>query len=66
MYQKPDFVRVSVKVKDVFANYLQTGCPHDETQTGTKDYTGCMTDSFVAVLTEIGWDPSLCYSEFNP
>ena len=30
MYQKPDFIKVSVKVKDVFANYLATGCPEDE------------------------------------
>ena len=29
MYNKPDFVQVSVKVEDVFANYLSTGCPHD-------------------------------------
>ncbi len=26
MYQKPDFVKVSLKVKDVFANYAVTGC----------------------------------------
>ena len=30
MYNKPDFVQVSVKVEDVFANYLATGCPEDE------------------------------------
>ena len=30
MYQKPDFVKVSLKVSDVFANYNATGCPEDE------------------------------------
>ena len=30
MYQKPDFIKVSVKVNDVFANYSSTGCPADE------------------------------------
>lgn len=30
MYQKPDFIKVSVKVNDVFASYITTGCPQDE------------------------------------
>jgi len=30
MYQKPDFIKVSVKVNDVFASYVSTGCPEDE------------------------------------
>lgn len=30
MYQKPDFVKVSLKVSDIFANYVTTGCPEDE------------------------------------
>lgn len=30
MYQKPDFIKVSVKANDVFAAYGSTGCPMDE------------------------------------
>lgn len=30
MYQKPDFIKISVKVNDVFASYTSTGCPQDE------------------------------------
>lgn len=30
MYQSPDFIKVSVKVKDVYSSYLATGCIEDE------------------------------------
>lgn len=30
MYQKPDFIKVSVKASDVFAAYGSTGCPQEE------------------------------------
>ena len=68
MYQKPDFVQVSVKVADVFANYLATGCPEDERLTWqfTKPCEG--TDKYQQVaetFTSQGFDHN-CYSSFNP
>lgn len=67
MYQKPDFVKVSLKVSDIFANYGTTGCPQDETGIwqftqpceGTDDYT------FVyQTHTDMGWGHQ-CYTTYN-
>ena len=68
MYQKPDFVQVSVKVEDVFANYLATGCPEDEQGSwmhtvpceGTPEY-----EYEKSTFTEAGWGHQ-CYSVLNP
>ena len=68
MYQKPDFVQVSVKVEDVFANYLTTGCPEDEFLQwqftvpceGTDDYK-----QVANTYTGMGYGHQ-CYSKFNP
>ena len=66
MYQKPDFVKVSVKVKDVFANYIQSGCKMDEgayhalVGDNCYDYTVDNT-TFVAEGWGIG-----CYSTLAP
>ena len=64
MYQKPDFMKVSVKVKDVFASY-NTGCPHDEylgwTNPCTTDDPNYTYEDFLA----LGWGSS-CYSTLNP
>lgn len=65
MYIKPDFVRVSVKVKDVFSNYLQTGCINDEGNYRfvLEDISICR-DKYLTFPTE-QWGVG-CYSTFNP
>ena len=68
MYQKPDFVKVSLKVSDVFANYNATGCPEDEFLQwqytvpceGTDDY-----HQVANTYTGMGLAHQ-CYSGFNP
>lgn len=68
MYQKPDFIKVSVKVDDVFANYDATGCPEDEGAfwqytipcEGTDEY-----DYVQGTYTGIGFAHQ-CYSSLNP
>ena len=68
MYQKPDFVKVSLKVSDVFAPYLATGCPEDEFLQwrhtvpceGTPEYSQ-VADTY----TGMGYG-HMCYSTYNP
>lgn len=68
MYQKPDFVKVSLKVSDVFASYGTTGCPQDEEHKwaytipceGTDDYTEIHN-----TYTGMGFGHQ-CYSSLNP
>lgn len=68
MYQSPDFVKVDVNVKDVFANYLQTGCPMDQFGIwryiapceGTPDYA-FEGDTYIS----LGWGDG-CYSTLLP
>ena len=64
MYQKPDFIKVSVKVKDVFANYQTTGCPMDEWSGYT---TPCEnTDAYVYFTYVSQGAAYQCYSTLNP
>ncbi len=66
MYQKPDFVRVSVKVKDVFANYTAGGCPMDEGAVNLLSESPCYVihiDNTTYVAQ--GWGDG-CYSTLNP
>ena len=68
MYQKPDFVQVSVKVADVFANYLATGCPEDERLMWQFTVPCEGTDKYQQVsgtLTSMGLGHE-CYTSFNP
>lgn len=59
MYQKPDFIKVSVKVKDVFASY-NTSCPHDEMSMWVQPCLG--TDGYVHMdYLEMGMGHQ-CYS----
>ncbi len=68
MYQKPDFVQVSVKVADVFANYLATGCPEDEFLQWQFTVPCEGTDNYHQVAntyTGMGLAHQ-CYSAYNP
>ena len=71
MYQKPDFVQVSVKVEDVFANYLTTGCPHDSyfgwTLTGLPEQCKASGSAIETeyVFTSLSATHQ-CYSTQNP
>ncbi len=66
MYQKPDFVKVSVRVKDVFANYSGSGCPMDEGAINLLAGSPCY-DVHIPNTTYIaqGWGDG-CYSTQNP
>lgn len=66
MYQKPDFVKVSLKVKDVFANYSAGGCPMDEGSVNLLAGTGCK-DIEVPNTTymALNWGDG-CYSTLTP
>lgn len=66
MYQKPDFVKVSLKVSDVFANYSQTKCPMDEGSLSMLAGNNC-TDIYIENTTfvEQGWGVG-CYHSQNP
>jgi hypothetical protein len=66
MYQKPDFVKVSVKVKDVFANYSGTSCPMDEGTVNLLVASPCYVIT-VPDTTYVaqGWGIG-CYSTNNP
>lgn len=46
MYQKPDFVKVSLKVSDIFANYGATGCAEREYGGWTDMYPCEGTDDY--------------------
>lgn len=69
MYQKPDFMKVSVKVQDVFSGYLATGCPYDEET--VINYTVPCTESDPnysynhSTYVSEGWGHQ-CYTIFNP
>lgn len=68
MYQKPDFIKISVRAADVFASNGKTGCAQD--QSGTWTYTQpCEgTDEYKYVentFTELGWGHQ-CYTSQNP
>jgi hypothetical protein len=67
MYQKPDFVKVSLKVSDIFASYLATGCPEDEFvyQTHVVN-TNCKDTDQTNTFTGVYQQAHHCYSEFNP
>ena len=68
MYQKPDFIKVSVKANDVFAPYGTGGCPEDEFLQwaytipceGTEDYR-----QIANTYTGMGYGYQ-CYSSLNP
>lgn len=68
MYQKPDFVKVSLKVKDVFANYPVTGClPNGANTQGQVDVgvgtCGDISTSNSWIALMMGND---CYTTQNP
>ena len=68
MYQKPDFVKVSRKVKDVFANYSLTGClPNGGGAQGQIDAGAgtCSDNGSSFVWTEVMGGPG-CYFTKNP
>ena len=68
MYQKPDFIKVSVKANDVFGNYDATGCPEDEFLQWKYTVPCEDTDDYQQVantFTGLGWGTG-CYSDFNP
>ncbi len=73
MYQAPDFVKVSVKVKDVFAGYAQK-CPYDfmDTSSYTTNppiVTNCPTTdpnyTYSAYIYTAVMAPANCYSTLN-
>lgn len=65
MYQKPDFIKVSVKANDVFANYGVTGCPQQENITATQPCTPDDPNYQHDTFTGWGWGIQ-CYTVFNP
>ena len=68
MYQRPDFVKVSVKVKDVFANYSITGCAPNTADTQGQVDVGAGTCNDVVTsntFVTLGLGNS-CYSTQNP
>lgn len=68
MYQSPDFVRVDVNVKDVFADYTPTGCPMDEfgMWRHTAPCEGTPEYSFEGeTYVSLGWG-NTCYSTNQP
>lgn len=66
MYQKPDFVKVSVKVKDVFANYGTNSCPMDEGAVNLLTSSPCSEISIPnTTFIAQGWGGG-CYSTQNP
>ena len=69
MYQKPDFIKVSVKANDVFAPYGTGGCPENEYE--LENFTIPCTPSdpnySVSYDTYTGMGYSyMCYSALNP
>lgn len=64
MYQKPDFLKVSVKVKDMFA-YGDSNCPHDEYESYTSPCTESDPNYVYRDYLAMGWGDG-CYSIFNP
>lgn len=68
MYQKPDFVKVSLKVSDIFANYAATACPEDEFLQWQFTVPCEGTDNWQEVAntyTGMGY-AHMCYSTKNP
>ncbi|MDO4748162.1 MAG: hypothetical protein Q4A12_03190 [Eubacteriales bacterium] len=68
MYQKPDFLKISLKVKDVFANYSVTGCAPNTADTQGQVDLGVGTCSDVGTSNtwvSLGLGAS-CYTEQNP
>lgn len=68
MYQKPDFVKISLKVKDVFASYTITGCQPNIADTNGQVDTGVGTCNDVGtnntfVTLNLG---AYCYTTQNP
>ena len=64
MYQKPDFVQVSVKIDDIFSNY----CPEDEFLQWQFTVPCEGTDNYQQVAntyTGMGLGHQ-CYSTHNP
>ena len=66
MYQKPDFMKISIKAQDVFSSYA--GCPNDE------GYVSVLTDpcdndpnmkEIYGTFIEFGWGYQ-CYSSEKP
>ena len=64
MYQKPDFIKVSVKVKDVFANYQTTGCPMDELRQYTNPCTEDDPNYTYETYVSLGLAHQ-CYGTYN-
>ena len=65
MYQKPDFIKVSVKANDVFAAYGTTGCPQDETSSYTVPCNPGDPGYFAVTLTGLGYTYE-CYTSLMP
>lgn len=59
-YQAPDYEQVKLNVTDMFANYLVTGCPPDESEASAMN-DACSYSTFVS----LGWS-FMCYSTHNP
>lgn len=68
MYTAPDFVKVSVKAKDIFAGYV-TGCPMDQFQQESYTIPCSPSDPNYSVTSDtyigLGWTAT-CYSTQNP
>lgn len=68
MYQKPDFMKISVRAADVFASNGKTGCPQDHQISWTYTMPCDGTDEYQQVestFTELGWGHQ-CYTTQNP
>ena len=65
MYQKPDFIKVSVKANDVFAAYGTTGCPQDEMSGYISPCNPGDPNYYETTLTGLGYTHE-CYSSLMP
>lgn len=64
-YIAPDYEFVTLQVKDVFAAYGDTGCPHDEYTAYTSPCTTDDSNYIYMDYLEMGWGNG-CYSIYNP
>lgn len=69
MYKAPDFVKVSVKAKDIFSGYNVEHCPMDQFQQESYTIPCSPSDPNYSLVANtyigLGWGDS-CYSTQDP
>lgn len=64
-YVAPDYESVLLSVKDVFAAYGDSGCPHDMYTSYTTPCTSTDPNYVNLSYLDKGWERG-CYSVYNP